>query len=179
MLNLWVSACVRVFVIFLTVRSSAQIRNFSNTSSRLHFRHHQPTLSAARSSCHYCCYCCCCYCCCWYCSSLSAMVVCVCARAIREHLLFSSSLSFSFIASLVLTKTKCSLNYATTTTKKFTPASKCACVSVCLLVGTGADRKITTADRGVFTLFKLGPPTPTLFDCAPCACVCVFWQDLR
>lgn len=40
-------------------------------------------------------------------------------------------------------------------------------------MGTGADRKITTADRGVFTLFKLGPPTPTLFDCAPCACVCV------
>lgn len=162
---------------FLTVRSSAQIRNFSNT----------PFLGCTSATSH----------------PFQQLVVaattlvivvavavtaavdivalyqrwsCVCA--IREHLLFSSSLSFSFIASLVLTKTKCSLNYATTTTtKKFTPASKC--VSVCLLVGTGADRKITTADRGVFTLFKLGPPTPTLFDCAPCACVCVFWQDLR
>lgn len=115
------------------------------------------------------------------------MAVCVCARmcdTIREHLLFSSSLFlYCFTRSLSLSCTvqqpsihsimqrRCS---ATVRSSRQRTSVR---VSVCLLVGTGADRKITTADRcsalGVFTLFNLRPHphTRTHSTCVPSVCV--------
>lgn len=109
---------------------------------------------------------------------------CVCARVcvIRYGSTFCFLLFSSFIASLALSlvhgpTTKYSLNYATTVVSSRQRAS--VRVSVCLLVGTGADRKITTADRcsalGVFTLFNLRPHphTRTHTPLVNRVCVCV------
>lgn len=108
---------------------------------------------------------------------------CVCARvcAIRYGSTFCFLLFSSFIASLALSlvygpTTKYSLNYATTVRNSRQRAS--VRVSVCLLVGTGADRKITTADRcsaSACLHFSIFAPTPThahtLHLCTECVCV--------
>lgn len=137
-------ACVFVCSSFLTVRS-AQIRNFYN-----HFSSYRCCTSATPFSCH-----------ClllllllllilWL--FISADRVCVCARvcAIRYGSTFCFLLVFLYCFTRSLSRArgppaKYSLNYATTVRSSCLRAS--VRVSVCLLVGTGADRKITTADR--------------------------------
>lgn len=107
--------------------------------------------------------------------------VCMCAYVrdtIREHLLVSSSLFlYCFTRALALSSgptTKCSLNYATTVFRRRVHEWRwCVCPSDCLLVGTGADRKITTADQPRCLHFSNCPTlTHTLF-CAPSLlCLC-------
>lgn len=114
---------------------------------------------------------------------LSAIIVYVCVRmcAIRYGSTFWFLLLSSFIASLARSlalssgpTTKCSLNYATTVFRRRVHEWRwCVCTSDCLLVGTGADRKITTADQPRCLHFSNCPTlTHTLF-CAPSLlCLC-------
>lgn len=181
----FVSVSVRVCLfdlLFLTVRS-AQIRNFSNHLPAAALP--PPLLSSITcNSCH---------------NLLLLLLLLllilwlfisdgrVCARvcAIRYGSTFCFLLFSSFIASLALSlvhgpTTKYSLNYATTVVSSRQRAS--VRVSVCLLVGTGADRKITTADRcsaSACLHFSIFAPTPTRTHTPLVYRVCVFWQDLR
>lgn len=100
------------------------------------------------------------------------MTVCVCARmcdTIREHLLFSSSL-FLYCFTRSLSRARSNNQVFTQLCNDDVPTMRSSRqrasvrASVCLLVGTGADRKITTADRcsaSVCLHFSIFAPTPT------------------
>lgn len=111
------------------------------------------------------------------------MTVCVCARmcdTIREHLLFSSSL-FLYCFTRSLSRARSNNQVFTQLCNDGVPTVRSSRqrasvrASVCLLVGTGADRKITTADRcsaSVCLHFSIFAPTPThtLHLCTECVC---------
>lgn len=112
------------------------------------------------------------------------MTACVCARmcdTIREHLLFSSSL-FLYCFTRSLSRARSNNQVFTQLCNDGVPTVRSSRqrasvrASVCLLVGTGADRKITTADRFqprcVYT-FQSSPPPPlthALHLCTECVC---------